>query len=233
MENTISLKKSIFIILFYFLGNFFLPFICCVIYGIVMGIEEIDVMSITKVSLLVTVGITLIVCFLIKDFLKKEISNFMIKFKQNLKRSFIGGCYLVFTGLIISSIISSLINIETTNNQIAIIENFNIAPFLLFLESVLAAPIIEEIIFRGIVFNKLSRKFSNKKAIIISSIIFAGLHFLITLTTGELNDLPFIISYFVMSVIINIVYIKTNSLFGGIIAHMLNNIFAFLSLLTL
>ncbi len=77
------------------------------------------------------------------------------------------------------------------------------------------AGICEEILFRGTIMPSLE-KHGLVPAIIFSSLLFALLH-------GSLLSL---ISTFILGVMMAVIVIKTGSLWGGIIYHMLNNFFA-------
>ena len=76
---------------------------------------------------------------------------------------------------------------------------------------VLVAPICEEIIFRGLVFGRLSYKFGVKKGIIFSSVIFGALH------------LDNILGTTIFGIIMCIWFIKTKSLVTPIFIHIVYN----------
>ena len=78
------------------------------------------------------------------------------------------------------------------------------------------APIFEEIFMRGIILAGLLKKYSPKKAIIISAIIFGVWHFNIHQSVNAT----------LIGLVLGIIYYKTNSLILCIVLHMTNNIFA-------
>jgi hypothetical protein len=82
---------------------------------------------------------------------------------------------------------------------------------------VLAAPILEELIFRGIMLNGLLRAHTPIKAILISSILFGLVH---------LNPWQFI-SAFMIGIFSGWVYYKTKNLTLSIHIHFVNNAVAF------
>lgn len=89
----------------------------------------------------------------------------------------------------------------------------NISVFLYFFPvGVIAAPIIEEIFFRGILLNKWSEKYGNVKGVIFSSLIFMILHI------GSL-----MLPQLLMGVLCAIVYIRTKNLIYPILAHAFYN----------
>ncbi len=87
-----------------------------------------------------------------------------------------------------------------------------------FLTIAVAAPVLEELIFRGIILDGLLMKYSPQKAIFISSFLFAFLH---------LNPWQFIGAMAIGS-FAGYVYYKTRNLLLSIIIHFVNNAFAFI-----
>jgi len=89
-----------------------------------------------------------------------------------------------------------------------------------FIAIVIAAPILEELIFRGIILNGLLKQYSPFKSIIISSILFGFVH---------LNPWQFI-GAFIIGLFSGWVYYKTKKLTLCILIHFVNNALAFCSM---
>lgn len=89
-----------------------------------------------------------------------------------------------------------------------------------FMAIVIAAPILEELIFRGIILNGLLKKYSPIKSIIVSSVLFGIVH---------LNPWQFV-SASIIGLFSGWIYYKTQKLTLSIIIHMVNNLFAFISM---
>ena len=85
-----------------------------------------------------------------------------------------------------------------------------IANILEFIMGVVLAPFVEELIFRGVMFNRFLEKWGIKAAIIAPSFLFGILHFNF-------------IGAFVFGLIMTLLYIKTKSLIIPILCHILNN----------
>ena len=81
--------------------------------------------------------------------------------------------------------------------------------------TIFVSPISEELIFRGVLLNKLKLIVPTLFAILISSLLFASLH-------------PFgsVISAFIFALCMAILYIRTDNIMVPIFAHFLNNLFA-------
>ena len=88
--------------------------------------------------------------------------------------------------------------------------NSTIIPIVLGIRTVMLTPILEEIMFRGIIYEKLRAGYGVRKALIFSSLLFGIFH---------IGVIPQIIS----GLIYGAWYIKTKSLRTSILVHMLNN----------
>ncbi len=87
-----------------------------------------------------------------------------------------------------------------------------------FLTLVVAAPVFEELFFRGIILEAFLKNYSPRKAIIWSAIIFGSAHF---------NPWQFIGAGFA-GIFIGWAYYKTGSLIPGMFIHFLNNLIGFI-----
>jgi len=86
---------------------------------------------------------------------------------------------------------------------------------LLFISIVILAPIVEEIVFRGIFFNLLNKKRSTLTAMILSSLVFGFLHAETMVPTA------------VIGFVLCFIYHRTGSLLLVMAGHMVNNLIAF------
>ena len=144
-----------------------------------------------------------------KKYKNKDTVNF------NLKHLFIS----ILLGISISFIYNILIyNINIFINFTDAFNKSNIPIYIQIISSGLVGPIIEELIFRGIIYNKLKEFNKPMKAIIICSIIFGIIHF----------NIMEIIYAFGVSFLLIYLYEKTKSLIYPIVMHMFLNISAIL-----
>ncbi|EJO5347877.1 CPBP family intramembrane metalloprotease [Clostridium botulinum] len=88
-------------------------------------------------------------------------------------------------------------------------------PITICIETVIMAPIFEEIVYRGIILDELLQKYNHKKAIIISALIFSIIH--LNFSQG--------INALLLGIILASIYYGTKSLIPVIIIHFLNNLF--------
>ncbi|WP_159547925.1 CPBP family intramembrane glutamic endopeptidase [Streptococcus halichoeri] len=103
-----------------------------------------------------------------------------------------------------------------TANQMAL-EQAGLPPLLLIALAVVVAPIVEETIFRGLLFGKL---FGPKSiwGLVFSSLAFGLLHM-----TTDLTSLGSWIVYGGMGLVLGFIYYKTEKLHYSILLHFLNN----------
>lgn len=88
------------------------------------------------------------------------------------------------------------------------------------LSVVVCAPILEEILFRGLIFESCRERFGSGAAVLISALLF-----------GLVHGVPVqIINAFVVGLIFGYIYLRTGSLLSVIILHAINNGIAYISL---
>jgi len=122
------------------------------------------------------------------------------------------GAYLLF------AMFYSLLILEPKQEDIA--EGFGALPVQILLIAI-AAPISEEVCFRGMLFGGLRERLSRVPAALIAGVVFGALHAI----TGITAVPPLIVFGFVLCLL----YEKTGSIVPGILLHMLNNSVALLT----
>ena len=88
----------------------------------------------------------------------------------------------------------------------------NLSAVCLYLNVSLIGPIVEEIMFRGIILNRLSKRWGYNVGIIVSSLLFAIQHLEMA-----------IIGAFLWGIIMSLLYLKTNNIMIPITVHIINN----------
>lgn len=112
--------------------------------------------------------------------------------------------------LIVSYLAASL---SKVSNDDGTIEYYSV--FLLILGVVIIAPILEEIVFRGLMRQLISNKYCY---IVISSLLFSIIH-------SPENSYLFL-GFFISGVLFSSSYIKTNNLVIPTCIHLINNLIA-------
>ena len=97
------------------------------------------------------------------------------------------------------------------------------SPYLLFIALfaiLIAAPTIEEFVFRGILYNYLKKKVKRVGALILSSLFFAAFHFS---PDQGLSNFSLLFSLFTLALFLGFLYERQRSLFAPIALHMTFN----------
>lgn len=125
----------------------------------------------------------------------------------------ISGMFLAFFAQIIAVLIETAIGIEPgSENTEDIIQLIELFPLLILVSSILG-PILEEIVFRKVLFGVLYNRFSFGISALISSIVFAIAHL----------DPVHLILYTAMGFVFSFLYVKTKRIIVPIIAHVMMN----------
>jgi membrane protease YdiL (CAAX protease family) len=219
---------QVLIVGFFFIGQFLLPVLFGLLQvnpsGFTVRIKALYVL----VSYLLMAGGGLLVLYLsIKAFLPVPEEWFRFKFRSNWFLWGFGG-YLVAVPLVI---LVSLINQQIWQGQggsnpilpLALEGRDNGALLIFFLTASVAAPIFEEIMFRGFLLPSLTRYLPVWGAIIASSLLFAIAH----LSLSEVLPLA------TLGMVLAIVYTRSRNLLSSILLHSLWNAGTLLSLFVL
>lgn len=133
----------------------------------------------------------------------------------------------LITSYVVVNVTTSWLHVEQTSNQNILNEVFKNNKMMIFIVIVFYAPIIEELIFRGLFFNfLLSKEFVTKNneiifkilCVLLSSFLFAFVH-----TMGINKELAV---YWPMGLILSSVYLFTKDIKANILVHFLNNFIA-------
>lgn len=124
------------------------------------------------------------------------------------------GFFMIYVGQILAVQIEMyLFGIEPgSDNTAQLSEMMKSAPVMI-ISAAIFAPILEEIIFRRVIFGSLIQKYNFWISAIISGVVFAAIHL----------EFEHLLLYTVCGLIFAFLYYKTKSIWTSIIAHMLLN----------
>lgn len=150
---------------------------------------------------------------------KKSGLNVTVKFTW--KGFFIAVGCAIFFFLLLDNFLDPLFERLFPNSEIEYQETLialKMHPIINFFRICLLAPIIEEILMRGFILNKLKGSYNNIIALLISTLLFGILHFNMVQT----------FSAFVCGLILGLIFLKYNNLLICIMAHALYNTISYL-----
>ena len=192
--------------------------------------DDIDLFATVPVSYRILFmslqGLLTLVTFILidKSYLLQSLKTFIKEPKKNAFQ-IIKGFAMLFIAIIAGGLVLRYIGVNDISNNESIIRSMFIpeiwASVALFIGIVIAPPIVEELIFRKVLYGFVDRKFGYMIAIIISSLVFALLHI-----QGDYIQL---IVYFPLGLVLGYVYYKSNHNIWVVIGvHMLNNFYNWL-----
>ena len=134
------------------------------------------------------------------------------------------GFFMALFGQAIANVIYAAITggLEQSQNTVEIMKVARAYPIFIIIVAIIG-PILEEIIFRKIIFGEIFKRSNFWVAGIISGLIFAVVH----------NDFTHLHMYFIMAFVFAFIYVKSNRIIVPIMAHVLMNSFVVIAQLTL
>ncbi|MBR3841224.1 MAG: CPBP family intramembrane metalloprotease [Erysipelotrichales bacterium] len=156
------------------------------------------------------------------------------RFTQKLFRTVIQGAKWYLPSILMNAAISYgilvLTGIEQSSNQLAVEALLKANFWGMFIPAVVVAPIIEELVFRGIIFRSF-RKFGFLPAALVSGLFFGLLHCIGDITSGNWIGLIYVLVYMSMGMFMCKAYEDSKNLFGAVFLHFLNNFLSVLIIL--
>lgn len=119
---------------------------------------------------------------------------------------------LVYADGAIIIVMVALSKLDPQSTDELLFETFSESHLHFFITAVILAPIFEEILFRGLLFSRLARKWGMTVGIIASSVIFGILH------------LEFVLGAFVIGVVMCALYVRTGTLLVPMALHAVYNL---------
>ena len=159
---------------------------------------------------------------ILKDFAIANFRRFKEQWGIELLWSFTVGFPAMF---IINAALGGLVTLFISGesaNENAITQQAQSNFGLILVTSVLLAPIVEELFFRGIIFRSVA-KYNVVLGMVVSSLIFGFVHIYQAVFAGDLSQLYYLIQYGGMGVVLAWVYVTRRNIVSAIFVHMLNN----------
>lgn len=222
-----SLRKSIFLLFHFTLGYFAL-------YPLILkSIIELVGLDILFTNGLIDIIYSLIMLtasiYLTRDLLLRSINVLAEHPIKTFKVILTTFSFMLFSSFVLNYIISYLSGLGNSANQSYIIDLFKDYPTLIIIQALLYAPIVEEIMFRGLIFGSLAKK-SIPLAMVASSLLFGLAHVYDSLLNGNFADLWFIPTYAMLGYLLNRAYLKSGTIVSSMALHFMNNALGLLAI---
>lgn len=160
-----------------------------------------------------TLGLVVILLLLIPDMKLRHLDRDRSTPSQAILWSVLGVFMALFAQAIAGIIESNLLGIEPGSENTEVLITIAKATPAFILVTSIVGPILEEIIFRKIIFGTLYQRFNFWASAIISSLVFATVHF----------DFPHLLIYTAMGLTFSFLYVKTKRIIVPIVAHVAMN----------
>ncbi len=196
-------------------------------YMIIHGIIANDYYTILgTLNIIVDLGELIVVALIFKDDLINQLKDYKKHFvSHTIQGLFVGPALLLLMSIVGGLLTMALGGSDTSQNQSMIESLMNTKPLLMAIPTVLLAPVLEEIVFRGLIFTWVYEKFP-KLAHIISAFLFGFVHVVMGILGGNVAEFIQIFSYFFMGMVLSYLYEKRNNIYVPILSHTVNNFIA-------
>lgn len=211
-KNIKNISKSIGIILLLLLFSAFF----FTIFNI-----NLDNISDKNYIIYLTCSNLILLCIFIYIYRKtliKDAKNYIKNYSQNVETS-LKYWLIGFTIMIVSNLfITYILNKTIAGNEEEIRGYINLMPILMIFNTIIYAPITEELAFR----KSIKDAIKNKWIYILTSGIIFGLMHVISYINSPI-DLIYLIPYSSLGIAFSMLYYKTNNIFSTITMHALHN----------
>lgn len=214
-KSPISIKRSILIGLNYIVGYMYLyPLIIVWISEKIL--KTYDYIVYMELFVFILVFITTII--LAKPIFEESSYNGVDNRRDNFLYAAKSLSIMYFWMFVLNIIINLITQQATSDNQVNILNMSNSYPMVTFIMAVVLAPLVEEVVFRGVIFRKL-RDHGYILAIIISSLMFGLAHVYSSLLSGNYLDLLYIFTYSMLGYFLALNYERSGNIYISIGLH--------------
>lgn len=133
-------------------------------------------------------------------------------------------CLVVYIVNIAFSLIASLLSgTATSANQEGLDHSLQTIPLLTVFITIVYAPIVEEILFRGVFFRCFRGRYNFLISMLVSGLMFGSIHVFSSVLAGNFMDAWYLLTYAGIGFILCIAYEQNNSIYPSILLHFMVN----------
>ncbi len=216
-----GLTQAVGLILNYFLGH---QFLYPIILSIILHYSNPSAKVYPLWSLMVWYGATVsITIWLAWPLLAESWAVLRKNVQKTFRISLTLFPLMYLTSILLSVLIAWLSGQATSGNQTSLNELLGQFPAFTLILTVLFAPLVEELVFRGAFYRYFRAKGMFWFPMMISASAFAMIHLGVALSAGHFAELWFFPLYAVLGVFLSVAYEKTGNIYGPILLHFIYN----------
>ena len=222
-----SNKHSIIILLVYFVGYVSLAGIV----GVMLTKLIFKVENAIHPSILMAIILAILVglVYLVREPLMASFRFFKKNVMENFKIVLKNFGYLWIFSIVTNIVLSFILGDRSSVNQSQVVDGIAVAPVLYAVMTMVFAPIVEELVFRGVLYQKFRSEKNYHLAIFISITLFGLVHVLQTfMITLDWTEFLFMFQYAGLAYFMVRSFEETSSIWGSISIHFLNNALGFI-----
>lgn len=175
--------------------------------------ERISSGPMSVLSYALSMGLTIVGTLIYKKLRRGEGKAFRLSMRGFNPMLILWGFVLILiTGIVIEPLLELF-----PESFLKIVDQMGMHGGWSILMLVVLAPVMEEVLFRGILLESVRSKYNSGRAIVVSALMFGVIHFIPQQ----------VVNAFVIGLILGFIYVRTDSLWPVIIIHALNNAMAY------
>lgn len=182
-------------------GQFFMLIVLEIIYSFFDKIDNFNQFITNNSYIIIFINLLIFL-----PIYKKEYQKYEENYKEKIKAPY----KIIIIAFLLSLLLNSILYLIKINLNVKMQFNPNI---FLLINTIIIGPILEEYVFRGVVYNKYLKLYK-KESIYITTLIFSLMHF----------DVLSILYTIIMGFIMNKIYIKEHTLKAPILFHITINL---------
>lgn len=193
----------------------------CIILGtiliaLIFNPHEGDFINIRISSILVKI-LAIIIVLLFTKYIDKKTTGFLgLKFFKNSPKLFFIGCIIALVQFVFVLVVGLTFNVTTYKSINTGLSSILTGTIIFFVHCIFVA-LSEEMLFRGYILGNLLTKMNERKALIISSIIFLSVHY------STMGNILYYIDILLMGFIFAYLYVISHSLYLSMGIHFLTD----------
>lgn len=222
-----STKQSIILLVLYFIG--YVVLLAPV--GLVLSTLIFKTSNAIHPSIMMFMILMLLISsvYVVRGPLFDSLRFFKNDLANNLKILARNFAFLWIFNILSNIVILFVLGERSPENQLSVEQGIASVPLLYGILVMVFAPIVEELVFRGVLYQQFRSKKSFLKAVLISTLLFASIHVIPAfLQSFDFTELVFIIQYAGLSFFMIRSFEETSSIWGSIFIHFINNAIGFL-----